>query len=764
MPMLAQENRPNIVVILADDLGYGDVGFNGCPDIPTPNIDAVAANGVLCTNAYVTHPFCSPSRAGLITGRYQQRFGYENQPEGDAVYDDNPRLGLPTQELLLPQIVKPAGYVCGAIGKWHLGLVQNLDPIARGFDEFYGFLGAASHYYNANLLRDRTPVVETEYLTDAFTREGVAFINNHASQPFLLYLAYNAVHKPYDEPPSVYMQRVSYITDPKRRLLAAMVVALDDGVGQVVQALAANNILNNTLIIFLSDNGAPDTGFTSNYPLRGYKMDVLDGGIRVPFAVQWTDRLPAHVVYDNLVSSLDIVPTAGAAAGVALPTDRAYDGLNIVPYLAGEQPSPLRTLFWRWFGLGLDCPSDARNTIWAVRSGPLKLVVERAKDDQPPALYNMVNDVGETQDLAAIRGNSVRNLTQLYAQWTLDTIPPIWEKNINSPFLPLVLAGDWNRFDKNDSNPPWSVTDISAPDLQGTPDGFNWLTNTIHVATTGGDATPGEHSFVLVSDKSYAQQWGGVTINIDNTTTVPFYQGHGLGPMNTISLQEGYYSFRIIHRPDQIGIDMQLAVMKTSAPPVSVGRVGQTPANPTPHDPIIVSIATSQVKSAEERIYVRWSTDSFITSHLIEAQGSGMSYSATIPPQPRGTLVLYTIVTSTADLTAYSTSGEIDSLILATTGVFNAVPPIPPSITTQPSDETVPIGQTATFRISATGSPQLQYQWRKNGENIPGATSSSYTTPPTVEGDNGSLFSVVVSNSVATAISNNATLILLSPP
>jgi arylsulfatase A-like enzyme len=763
--VLAQQNGPpNIVIILADDLGYGDVGFNGCPDIPTPNMDALAANGVLCTNGYVTHPFCSPSRAGLMTGRYQQRFGYENNPAGDPIYDRNPRLGLPLQELTLPEILRPAGYVCGAIGKWHLGEMQNLDPIARGFDEFFGFLGAASKYYNAQLFRDRTHVVETEYLTDAFTREGVAFINNHAAQPFLLYLAYNAVHEPYDEPPEVYVQRVSYITDPRRRLLAAMVVALDDGVGQVVQALAANNILNNTLIIFLSDNGARRCSFTSNYPLRGYKMDVLEGGIHVPFAVQWTGRLPAHVVYDDLVSSLDIVPTAAAVAGVALPADRAYDGLDIVPYLAGEQVSPLRTLFWRWFGLGPDCPPEARNTIWAVRSGLLKLVVERAEDDQPAALYNLLSDIGETQDLAAIRSTAVSALTGLYARWTLDTIPPIWHKYSDRfQFLPLVLAGDWNGFNKDDSNSPWMLTEISAPGVQGAPDGFNWLTNTIHVATTGGDTTPGEHSFALVSAGSYSQQWGGVTINIDDATTIPFFRGNHLGPTNTISLQEGYYSFRIIRREDQIGIDMTLAVMKTSEPPISVSRVGQTPVQPTPYDPIIVNIATSQAKSVEERIYLRWSTDLFVTSHLIEAQGSGVSYSATIPPQPRGTLVLYTIITSTADLTAYSTSGVIDSLILATSGVFNAVPPIPPSITTQPADQTVTVGETATFGVTATGSPPLHYQWRKNGANIPGATSSFYTTPATVEADNGSLFSVVVSNSAGSATSNNATLTVLPP-
>ena len=184
---LAQSGQPNIIVILADDLGYGDVGFNGCPDYPTPNIDSLTINGVRCSSGYVTHPFCSPSRAGLLTGRYQQRFGYENQPTQDAA---NPRLGVPAQELLLAQILQPAGYVCGAVGKWHLGVAPNLHPMQRSFNEFFGFLDGASYYYNAPLLRGTTQITEPAYLTDAFTREAVSFINRHATEPFFLYLAY----------------------------------------------------------------------------------------------------------------------------------------------------------------------------------------------------------------------------------------------------------------------------------------------------------------------------------------------------------------------------------------------------------------------------------------------------------------------------------------------------------------------------------------------------------------------------------------------
>jgi arylsulfatase A-like enzyme len=672
--------RPNIVVILADDLGYGDVGFNGCPDIPTPNIDSVANNGILCTNGYITHPFCSPSRAALLTGRYQQRFGHENEPERDQT---NPRLGLPLEELLLPQMLKPAGYVCGAIGKWHLGYAPNFHPIERGFDEFFGFLGAASDYYNARILRNKTPLKEPKYLTDAFTREGVSFINRHAAKPFFLYLAYNAVHSPFDQPPQNYIDRVANITDPQRRKYGAMVVALDDGVGQVLQALKANNLLDKTLIFFLSDNGAGERTFRRNLPLRGWKLNVLEGGIRIPFAVQWTGRLPARVIYDEPVSSLDIVATAAAVAGVSLPADRVYDGLNVIPYLAGKQVSPQRTLFWRWFGLGEDGPPGSLDTIWAVRSGPLKLVTERATVGKPPALYNLVNDIGETQDLTATRPGRVDSLKKLYDQWNADLIPPLWQNATDFPNS-LVLAGDWNAFNKDESTRPWKLTRITAPGIQGTPDGYSWFINTVHVAAAGGDTTPGVHSFAVVGSKSYSKQWGGVKINIDATTTIPFFSGSALGPTNSISLEDAfYYSFRIldpvidkaerVHGGLRVSDRLKVAVMKTSAPPVSVSRSGQIPTTPTSDDSVVVSIVTSQSKSVEERIYLRWSTDFFITSNLVEAVGSGVNYSASIPAQPAGTAVQYCIITSTVDLSPFLTSGKIDSRTLATSGIFKVV-------------------------------------------------------------------------------------------
>ena len=734
---LAQSGQPNVVIILADDLGYGDVSFNGCPDYLTPNIDSFATNGVWCSSGYVTHPFCSPSRAGLITGRYQQRFGYENNPQDDTT---NPGLGLPMQELLLPRILKPAGYVCGIVGKWHLGEAPNLRPTQRGFDEFFGFLSCCSNYFNASVLRNDTPLVEPDYLTDAFTREAVSFINRHATEPFFLFLAYNAPHTPYNIPPQSYMDRVANITDPDRRVYAAMITALDDGVGQVLQTLQTQNLLDKTLIFFLSDNGAQNGTFTRNYPLRGYKSSVWEGGIRVPFAVQWTGRLPAGVAYDQPVSALDIVPTVAAAADISLPTDRIYDGINVIPYLAREQIASPRTLFWRWFGLGPTGPPGSQATAYAVRNGSLKLVQQGVPN---PQLYDLSIDIRESQNLAQSWPGDLASLNQLYAQWDAQMIEPLWlsADPYHLPLASMVLAGDWNAFNSNDASPPWRLTKIIAPGAQGTPDGFDWFVNTIHVAATGGNTTPGVHSFAIVG-QTYSNRWGGATINVDATTSVPYFSGNTLGPTNSITVEDGfYYSFRILDW--RINNDLTIAVMKTSAPPVSVSVSGQTPATPTSNDAVVVSIVTSQPKSTQERIYLRWSTDTYITSHMVEAVGSGVNYSAVIPAQPAGTSVQYCVATSTVDLSQLTASGTIDFLILSTTSNthFVVAPGATPTPTATPSPTppssptptpTPPPTPTATPTATPTPTPTVQVTVQTNPAgrtfSIDGTTYSSTQT------------------------------------
>jgi arylsulfatase A-like enzyme len=413
--------RPNIVVILADDLGYADVGFNGCPDIPTPNIDTLARQGVRCSSGYVSHPFCSPTRAGLLTGRYQQRFGHENNPTYDPT---DLSLGLPTDQTTLAQVLRASGYVTGAIGKWHLGAAPRFHPNRRGFDEYFGFLGGGHIYlpgepgsreYQSPILRNNDPVDEREYLTDAFSREAVRFIERHARRPFFLYLAYNAVHTPLQALPK-YRDRFPGIADNRRRTYAAMQGALDDGVGRVLEALRDQKLDRDTLVFFLSDNGGPPTANGArNDPLRGTKGQVYEGGIHVPFVVRWRGTLPEGAVLDAPVISLDIFPTAVAAAGGALPAGLKLDGVNILPALAGDtEAPPHERLFWR----------EGGGAAFAVREGRFKLV---RQGSEGPQLFDLAADPTEANDLAGARPDVVDRLEAARKAWNAELIAPLWE-------------------------------------------------------------------------------------------------------------------------------------------------------------------------------------------------------------------------------------------------------------------------------------------------------------------------------------------------
>ena len=333
--------KPNIIIILADDMGYADVGFQGCRDIPTPHVDSLARNGVRCTNGYVSGPYCSPTRAGLLTGRYQQRFGHEFNPGQIA------GVGLPLSEATLANRLKAAGYVTGLVGKWHLGAAPRFRPSRRGFDEFFGFLGGAHPYFagqGAPIFRGTEVVKEKEYLTDAFGREAVSFVTRHKDQPFLLYLAFNAVHTPMHATDSRLKQFAS-IRDPTRKTYAAMLTAMDEAVGKVLDALRSAQLEENTLIFFLSDNGGPTMLGTTingsrNHPLRGSKRTTLEGGVRVPFVVQWKGKLPAGSVYDQPVIQLDILPTALAAVSIAVKPEWKLDGVDLLPRLKGKTRRP----------------------------------------------------------------------------------------------------------------------------------------------------------------------------------------------------------------------------------------------------------------------------------------------------------------------------------------------------------------------------------------------------------------------------------------
>lgn len=411
--------RPNILLILMDDLGYADLGCQGCKDVPTPNIDTIAKNGVRCTNGYVSCPVCSPTRAGLMTGRYQQRFGHEFNP-GPADASD-PNFGLPLTETTLANRMKTMGYATGLVGKWHLGYKPEFHPQRRGFDEFFGFLAGAHAYLGDRkadtsnpILRGTKPVEEKNYLTEAFTREAVSFIDRHQKEPFFLYLAYNAVHNP-QQAPQKYLDRFPSIMEERRRYFAAMLSAMDDGIGAVLAKLRQAGVEQDTLIFCISDNGGPTQATSSrNDPLSGRKGQVYEGGIRVPFLVQWRNRLPAGKVYDQPVIALDVVPTVVAATGGQLLDQADLDGVNLLPYLTGtKQERPHEALYWR-FG-----PQSA------VRQGDWKLVQERQGTS---ALYNLATDVGEKKDLTKEKPELAKQLQSTLKRWDSQLAKPRWQK------------------------------------------------------------------------------------------------------------------------------------------------------------------------------------------------------------------------------------------------------------------------------------------------------------------------------------------------
>ncbi len=412
--------KPNILLIVADDLGYAELGVQGGKDIPTPNIDSLAKNGVRFTSGYVSCPVCSPTRAGLMTGRYQQRFGHEFNP--GPVGQTKALFGLPVSEVTLPERLKQLGYVTGMFGKWHLGFRPEFHPQQRGFDEFFGFLGGAHAYFDdgtghgqrGGILRGTNIVEEKSYLTEAFAREAVAFIERNKDRPFFVYLPFNAVHAPL-QAPEPYLTPFAALKGDKRRTFAAMLSAMDDAVGRVLDKLRELKLEENTLIFFISDNGGPTPNTTSrNDPLRGRKGEVFEGGIRVPFLMQWKGRLPAGRIYDFPVIALDILPTAVSATGSRVSPQAKLDGVDLLPYLTGEKTGrPHNTLYWR-FG-------EQR----AVRKGDWKLVVPRVR--ARPQLFNLANDISESTDLAAKEPKKLKELQAAYDAWNRQLVEPKWE-------------------------------------------------------------------------------------------------------------------------------------------------------------------------------------------------------------------------------------------------------------------------------------------------------------------------------------------------
>mgnify|MGYP005840760963 CR=1 FL=1 len=433
-PELSTErSAPNLIVIMADDLGYADVGLNGGTEIPTPHIDQLAAEGVNFTDAYASYSVCGPSRAGFITGRYQQRFGFERNP---AWKPSDPSVGVPLEETTLAEALRPLGYTSAIIGKWHLGAHENHHPLNRGFDEFFGHLGGGHRYfpdelyisdyrearnepesYVTMIMRDHEAVPTTRYLTDEFTHEALEFIRRQeADAPFFLFLSYNAPHAPLQAPDDVIAQ-FSHVKDKKRRIYSAMVTVLDQGVGQIMELLDELELNEDTLVVFLSDNGGPTRSNASdNAPLRGTKSMPFEGGFRVPFAARWPGVIPAGTSFGEPVSSLDIFATIAALNGIEAAPERPLDGVNLIPYVRGEKSgTPHPQIYLRMFD----------TNAMAYREGDFKILSPKRSD--VVRLFNVEADISESRNLAATNPERVKAMLEDYQKWDAQLIEPIFQ-------------------------------------------------------------------------------------------------------------------------------------------------------------------------------------------------------------------------------------------------------------------------------------------------------------------------------------------------
>jgi len=402
---------PNIIILLVDDAGYADFGFMGSPDLATPHLDRIAEQGMIFTDAHVTASVCAPSRAGLLTGRYQQRSGFEcNPPEHFS--------GLDLDHPTLAEVLGKAGYISGAFGKWHLGDSPANHPQHRGFDYSWGFLAGGRHYFpnpqndqpgDTRCILENGQFASFEgYLTDVLGQKAAEFIDRHADQPFFMYWAPNAVHTPME---ATEADLARFAGHPRQKL-AAMTWALDRAVGQIVGKLEEHDILDQTLIFFLSDNGGAANNQSTNGPLKGFKGNEFEGGHRVAFVAHWPGHIGPGQRYEGLTSSLDIFATAVDAAGISLPANSSLDGVSLLPYFRDPTlPAPHQRLFWR------------KDHMAAARLGDLKLI---QVDQLGHRLYDLKTDLAETHDLADSLPETLDTIQANLRRWEQHLLPPQW--------------------------------------------------------------------------------------------------------------------------------------------------------------------------------------------------------------------------------------------------------------------------------------------------------------------------------------------------
>jgi arylsulfatase A-like enzyme len=482
--------QPNIILIVADDLGYSDLASYGNRFIQTPNIDGLANEGIRFTQAYVTSPICGPSREGILTGRYQQRFGAEFMPYDEydpsvmnnlrhnysALKKTNPGLqnlkpdllvdrknfnnGIPENEITIAELLKQKGYATGLVGKWNIGRGQGFFPEHAGYDYCYYFEGGLTRYvddpvdtsryinqhllwsfseipawaprYGSTAIREgRNEVKDTGYLTFSFAHKAIDFIDRHKNEPFFLTLTFNAPHDPFQVPKD-YFNRISNVQDSVKRVYYGMIEALDDAVGLVEQKLKTAGLDKNTVIFFISDNGgATYTRATDNAPLRGGKCTHFDGGLMVPFFIKYPGAFTTNNVYDNPVSSLDIFSTIAAITHAGLPAVRIYDGVDLMPFLQHHTDSlPHNIFYWR------------NGYSKAIRKGNWKLYVNTKS--KKTFLFDLTNDIGELHDLSAQQPEKSKELLHDLEHWEkTQTIKPSWKSGAD---VRINVNGEWFYF------------------------------------------------------------------------------------------------------------------------------------------------------------------------------------------------------------------------------------------------------------------------------------------------------------------------------
>ena len=414
-------SKPNFILIVADDLGYADLSMNGSKQIPTPNIDALAKNGISFTNGYVSAPVCAPSRAGLLTGKNQVKFGFDNNLATNQPGFDPEFMGLPVDEKTIADRLGELGYVNGLVGKWHLGYEPHFHPLKRGFDEFWGYQGGGHDYFTSEPdgrgylspieCNYKTPQ-PISYITDDKGDECVGFIQRHKNKPFFLFASFNAPHAPMQATEDD-LELFDHIQDEKRRKYCAMVYRLDINVGRIMKTLKEEGLAENTLVVFISDNGGPvDQNASINAPLNGQKGILLEGGIRVPYILNWPGKLEAGKVVEDPVLSLDLFPTFVEAAGGNISEEDDLDGVNLLPYITGEvDKKPHETMKWRF------------TISAAIRDGNWKLV---RLPDRLPMLYNLAEDISEQNDVALQNLDRTKSMLKELGQWDVRLPHPVF--------------------------------------------------------------------------------------------------------------------------------------------------------------------------------------------------------------------------------------------------------------------------------------------------------------------------------------------------